>query len=230
MAAELVRQDQIANDLANASTPGYKPDRSAQRSFGELLLSNKKTGAVVGPMGLGAQIAEIRTDFSQGALKETGEPLDLALNGPGFFAVKTKEGIRYTRNGQFMLDAEGRLTTAGGHAALDASGKEIRVPSGQNVAIGPDGTVTVAGKPTGKLAVVSLKDPHKEGASLFSGKATAATDTTVRQGFLEQSAIDPVRTMIDMLASLRAFESTQRVIHAIDETLGKGINSAGATG
>ena len=100
MLAEQIRQDQIANDLANASTPGYKADRSMQRSFSSLLLENTKTGQQVGPLSLGAGIAATRTDFSQGALRQTGQPLDIALSGDGFLAVATADGVRYTRNGQ----------------------------------------------------------------------------------------------------------------------------------
>src|SRR2546423_792516 len=103
MLSELTRQDQIANDLANASTPGYKADRAAQASFGDLLLANRANGAPVGPLGLGATIAEIRTDLTQAPLKETGEPLDVALEGPGFLSVQTPAGTRYTRNGQVVV-------------------------------------------------------------------------------------------------------------------------------
>src|SRR5438552_4004306 len=79
MLAELVRQDQLANDLANASTPGYKADRAAEASFGQLLLRNRTTGEPIGSLGFGAQIAEIRTDLTQGPLRQTDEPLDVAL-------------------------------------------------------------------------------------------------------------------------------------------------------
>src|SRR5215475_9340320 len=94
MLAELTRQDQIANDLANASTPGYKADRSAQQSFDQLLLVDRSMGQPVGPLGPGAGIAEIKTDLSQGPLKETDEPLDVALSGDGYLAVKTTAGVR----------------------------------------------------------------------------------------------------------------------------------------
>src|SRR4051812_16487091 len=103
MVAEMVRQDQIANDLANASTPGYKADRASQSSFGDLLLSNTLTGHPIGPLGLGARIGRIETDTTPAPLRETGEPLDFAIQGEGWFAVQTSQGLRYTRNGQFAL-------------------------------------------------------------------------------------------------------------------------------
>jgi len=99
MLAEQIRQDQIANDLANASTPGYKADRTSQRTFNDLLLQNSATGATVGPQSTAVQIDKITTDFSAQPVKDTGEPLDFAIVGDGFFAVQTAQGTRYTRNG-----------------------------------------------------------------------------------------------------------------------------------
>lgn len=230
MLVELIRQDQIANDLANASTPGYKPDRTSQRSFGELLLHNTATGAPVGSVSLGAGLDSVHTDLSQGPLRETGEPLDLALVGPGFLAVQTPAGVRYTRNGQLALDAQGRLVTSTGLPVLDAASRPIAVAGGEDMAVSADGTVRAGGRVAGKLALVSLTGAQKVGDSLFTGTPAAdAGATEVRPGWLEGSGIDAARAMIDMIASLRAFESNQRVIRTIDETLGRGI-SAGSTG
>src|ERR1700709_2316734 len=89
MLSEMVRQDQIANDLANASTPGYKSDRSTQKSFGDMLLSNSVTGHPVGPLGLGSRIDTIVTDTTPAALRNTGDPLDFAVQGEGWFKVQT---------------------------------------------------------------------------------------------------------------------------------------------
>src|SRR6201990_1503993 len=101
MVAEQVRQDQISNDLANAATPGYKSDQSQQRSFSDLLLQNTKTGETVGKLGQGPLITKTVTDLDPDALRSTGEPLDLAIAGPGYFAVQTANGVRYTRDGSF---------------------------------------------------------------------------------------------------------------------------------
>src|SRR5919199_5510377 len=127
MLAEMVRQDQIANDLANASTPGYKPDRSTQRSFGRLLLQNTRTGATVGPLGLGVRVDGTITDLSPGPIRETREPLDFAIVGDGFFAVQTPGGIRYTRNGQFTVSPDGFLATPLGGRVLGQNGAPVRV-------------------------------------------------------------------------------------------------------
>src|SRR5918996_1537497 len=89
MLAEQLRQDQIANDLANAATPGYKADRTAQRTFGDLLLSNSAAGAVVGAQSTAVQVDRVQTDFAPKPARDTDEPLDFAIMGEGFFAVQT---------------------------------------------------------------------------------------------------------------------------------------------
>jgi flagellar basal-body rod protein FlgG len=225
MLAELARQDQLANDLANTATPGYKADRSTQASFADALIVNERTGAPIGSLPYGTAISSVQTDFAQGAFKETGEPLDVALDGDGFFSVKTAAGVRYTRDGQFSLDAKGTLVNASGYPVLDDKGNPIVITGTQAPTIGPDGSITVGGKAVAKLAVVTLDGARKQGDTLFDGKTGAAPkETAVRQGYLEASAVNVAQAMVDMITSMRAYESTQRVIHAIDETLGRGIN------
>ena len=230
MLAEQVRQDQIANDLANASTPGYKPDRAAQESFDEMLLHNSSTGAAIGSMSMGTAIAELRTDLSQAPLSQTGNPLDLALSGPGFFAVSTTQGTRYTRDGQFTTDANGQLVTTTGFVVHGTNGKPITITDPSNVTVAPDGTVTSAGKTCGTIAVVSLANAVKQGDTLFSGNPGAKpAGTDIEQGYLEGSGVEPARAMVDMIVSLRAYEATQRVLHAIDDTLGEATSRVGST-
>src|ERR1700749_1643582 len=127
MLTELVRQDALASDLANASTPGYKPEAVAQSSFGDVLLANTSTGRVIGSFGAGAQIAKTSIDLTQGPLQSTGQPLDVALQGPGFLAVKTASGVLYTRDGQLDVDGKGTLITADGNPVLDLAGKTISI-------------------------------------------------------------------------------------------------------
>src|SRR3954471_19207090 len=114
MLAEQLRQDQIANDLSNSSTSGYKAERTTQQSFGKLLLTNSVTGASIGSQSTGVQGSATTTDWTPQPLKETGEALDMAINGDGFFAVQTADGTRYTRNGEFASNEAGQLTTANG--------------------------------------------------------------------------------------------------------------------
>jgi flagellar basal-body rod protein FlgF len=229
MLAEQTRQDQIANDLANASTPGYKADRSAQQGFGQLLLENTATGSPVGPLGLGTAITRTVTDLTPSALKETDEPLDFALDGPGFFAVQTPTGTRYTRDGQFVVDAAGQLRTSTGYPVLDPAGRPIAVGSADGLTVGPDGTVSRAGQTLGRLAVVSLANAAKQGDTLFTGTPAAApAGTAVRQGYLESSGVNATTAMVELITSMRTFQSDQKAIQTIDETLQKGISSGGA--
>ena len=216
MLAEQIRQDQIANDLANASTPGYKGDRTAQRSFGDILLASSTSGAVVGRQSTAVQVDSIETDFSPRPARETGEPLDFAITGDGFFAVQTAQGVRYTRNGQFSLDPQGRLVTAQGDPVLDTAGRAITTTDGK---VDPR-----------RIGVVALTDPRKDGDSLVTGTPAGAAAGTIRSGALESSGADAARSMVDMIASMRAFEAGQKVIQTIDETLGQAVTKVGAVG
>jgi flagellar basal-body rod protein FlgF len=218
MMAEQIRQDQIANDLANAATPGYKADRTAQREFGDLLLANRASGQVVGRQSTAVQVDEIRTDFTPQPARDTGEPLDFAIVGEGFFGVRTADGVRYTRNGQFTVSPQGLLVTASGDPVLARGGRTVRVAA--------DGRVDPR-----SLEVVRLDAPTKAGENLVTGTPAGTTGTgTVRAGALEASGTDAARSMVDMIASLRAFEAGQRVIHAIDDTLQKAATQVGSVG
>jgi flagellar basal-body rod protein FlgF len=215
MVSEMARQDLIANDLANASTAGYKADRAVQGSFGDLLLRNTQTGQTVGPLGEGSRIERQVTDLSAAPLKQTGEDLDFAIEGDGFFAVQTAQGVRYTRNGQFTAAANGRLTDQLGNAVLGQNG--------QPITIGADGKV-----PEANVGVFAVNNARKVGDNFFTGAAGGRGTGRVRSGALEGSGADPVRAMTDMIASLRAFESGQKVITTIDSTLQKASNQVGS--
>jgi flagellar basal-body rod protein FlgG len=228
MLAEQTRQDQIANDLANASTPGYKADTSVQSSFGSMLLENTATGRQVGSLGLGAQITRVVTNMNPAPLKQTDEPLDLALDGQGFFTVQTPQGRRYTRDGQLVVDGSGRLATATGYPVLDNAGRQIAVGGSDGLTIDAAGQVTRNGRTIATLGIASLTNPVKQGDTLFNGTAgPRPAATVVRQGYLEGSGIDPTTAMVDMITSLRTFESDQKAVTSIDETLQKGISAGG---
>jgi flagellar basal-body rod protein FlgF len=216
MAAELARQDQIANDLANAATPGYKADRSTQREFGELLLSNMKTGRTVGPASLGVAIDRTVTDLAPAGIRDTGQPLDLAIEGEGFFVVQTPQGERFTRNGQFGASADGRLVTA--------DGLPVQARGGGAVQVRPDGTIDPS-----QVRVVTVAGATKAGGNLFTGQAADDPAARVRAGALEGSGTNAARSMVDLIASMRAFEASQRAITTIDSTLQKAANQVGLT-
>ncbi len=217
MLAEQVRQDQLANDLANASTPGYKSDRATQQSFGSLLLQNTATGQTVGSISTGTRIDKITTDLSPTALEPTGQPLDFGIAGDGFFGVRTTSGVRYTRDGQFSTNTAGFL--------VDAQGNEVLGQGGGPIRVGTKGTV-----PASAVGVFKLNGAAKQGDNLFSGTAAGRATGVVKQGELEGSGVDPVRTMVDMMGSLRAYQASQKAIQSIDETLQKSANSEASLG
>jgi len=211
MVAEQMRQDQIANDLANASTPGYKADRVAQRAFADLLLSNTANGQAIGGLSTGVGADRMVTDVSPQPLRDTGEPLDLAIAGEGWFAVQTQQGVRYTRNGQFTAAPDGTLTDQLGNRVLGANGQPVKLTA--------DGRVNAR-----DVGVFALNDAAKQGENLFDGTAAGKATGAVRSGALEGSGVDPARTMVDMIASFRAFEAGQKAIQTIDESLRKTAN------
>jgi flagellar basal-body rod protein FlgF len=218
MISEQMRQDAIANDLANASTPGYKADRVTQATFGDLLLSNTKTGQVIGPLGMGSYADSMVTNLDPQALRTTDEPLDLAIAGEGWFGVQTDQGVRYTRNGQFSASPAGVL--------VDQLGNPVLGPGGQPVQLNARGEVV-----PGSVGVFALANAEKVGDNYFTGAAGGQAEGQVQIGMLEGSGIDPARTMVDMIASFRAYEAGQKVITTIDDTLRRTSTMVGnATG
>lgn len=206
MVAEQTRQAQLSNDLANASTPGYKADQSPQHSFGALLLSNTATGQTIGSMSTGVQLGKTFTDMTPAGMHQTGQALDFGIVGSGFFAVRTPQGVRYTRDGQFTASAQGQLVDGAGDTVLNQSGAPIQVAT--------DGTVAA-----GSLGVFNVPGAVKQGENLFTGTASGRAEGSARQGVLEVSGVNPVRTMVEMIGSLRTFQSGQQAIQAIEQTL-----------
>jgi flagellar basal-body rod protein FlgF len=217
MLAEQTRQNQIANDLSNASTPGYKADRTVQQSFGSMLLTNSLNGATVGSQTTAVQVTKSYTDFSTQPVKDTGEPLDFAVVGDGFFALKTANGTKYTRNGQLMEGTDGTLQTSNGDQVLGRDNQPLK--------IGADGKVDPR-----NLNVVLLTNPKKQGDNYITGtpgRPAGQAVGQVRSGALEGSGSDPTEAMVDMIASQRAYESGQKVIQTIDTSLQKATTDVG---
>jgi flagellar basal-body rod protein FlgG len=174
------------------------------------------------------------TDFAEGALVQTNNPLDLALQGPGFFVVQTPQGPRYTRDGNFSVTLDGTLTTREGHPVLGTEGS-IKFPDLQKlaheaIAVSPTGEITVGKNAVGTLRIVEFDHPQrlkKVGGSLFSVDPNDDPGVrevqipTVRQGFLEESNVDGIAEMIEMIEITRHFESNQKAIASQDATLDK---------
>jgi flagellar basal-body rod protein FlgG len=217
MVAEQVRQDQLTNDLSNASTPGYKTDDATQQSFGELLLSNTATGQVIGGLQTGVRISKITTDLTPATLEQTGQPLDFGIAGTGFFAVRTAQGIRFTRDGQFSSSAQGLL--------VDGDGDPVLSENGATIAVAANGTVQASA-----LGVFNVTGAAKQGDNLYTGTAAGLATGVVRQGELEQSAADPVHTMTDMIASLQAYQAGENALQTIDGTMQTSASSVASLG
>jgi flagellar basal-body rod protein FlgG len=217
MVAEQARQDQLANDLANASTPGYKPDATPQRSFGEVLVASGAPNVPAGSLVAGVALGTTFTEMAPASLQETGEPLDFAIEGEGFFAVRTPQGVRYTRDGQFTASAQGLLTDANGNAVLAQGGEQITVPAGGRVA-------------AGALGVFAVPGAAKQGENLFTGTSTGKAAGSVRGGALEDSAVDGAKAMVEMITALRSFQSGQQAIQAIGQTLQQASSQVGSLG
>ncbi len=215
MVAEQVRQDQLANDLSNASTPGFKPDYSPQHSFGACCSPTPRAAARSGRSTRACHSAKTVTDMTPGTMQETGEPLDFAIEGSGFFAVKTAQGVRYTRDGQFTRSAQGVLT--------DASGDPVLEPDGAQIKVGAGGTV-----PASAVGVFEVPGAVKQGENLYTGAAAGKASGTVRQGSLEGSGVDAAKVMVEMITSLRSFQSGQQAIQSIGQTLQEAASQVGS--
>ena len=217
MLAEMDRMNAISNNLANLSTPGYKADFVDQSRFSRLLWNNRSSGQNIGNWDVGP-VTEAIVGLSQGAITPTDSQLDLAINGTGFFAVRTPAGVRYTRDGAFSSNAQGELVTSQGYQVLGTNNQPLRVGGG-DFRVSAEGLVTAGGRNVGQLAIVGLNNPAKVDGSIWTGQPTGQTEASVTQSALESSNTDAIRSIIDMTVSQRAFDSGQRVLRAIDDSL-----------
>jgi flagellar basal body rod protein FlgG len=184
---------------------------------------------------LGTQIGEEYIDFAEGALQETSNPLDLALQGNGMFRVETPDGERYTRDGRFLRDADNNLVTVDGFYVLDDAGQHIELPDG-DVAVAADGTITVNGEEVAQLGIGVFENPetelqHTEG-NLFTGPADSTGEDVPRvvQGYLESSNANPSQLMTQLVEVARSYEAAQKLVQNHDELVGKTIASLGRIG
>jgi flagellar basal-body rod protein FlgF len=188
--------DVIANNLANAATPGFKREAA---KFEEFIIQVRPAEDQTGPQSLSfVKDAGVMRDLGQGELTTTGATLDFAINGKGFFTVQTPAGMRYTRDGHFTLDQNGQLVTSNGYPVQGDGGAITITPDDGDINVGPDGTVSSVRNGTsnqiGKLQIVDFANERtmtKQGANLYAtGQSpTATTDSTVAQRMLEGSKI-----------------------------------------
>ena len=207
--------DVAAGNLANAGTAGFRAERDYFRS------------AILGPEALESQLDTTvnafgvlggsRLDLGQGALTPTGNPLDLAVEGEGFFAIQTSQGIRYTRDGEFERAGDGSLTTQAGEPVLDAKNQPIRIPAGET-AIGSDGAVSVNGAIAGKIALFGFAAADAltaEGANRYAGPAGAPAvpaSGAIHQGALEASNQNVIEGSLQLVLMQRQAEMMQKAV------------------
>lgn len=230
MLAQQVRQEAIAHNLANADTAGYKADAVLFRTALEQTIwrhRDPQRGAPapsVGALSFGVAVEGNTTDLRPGAIAMTGRSLDVAIDGEGFFVVRTPQGERYTRDGAFRQLADGTLATADGMPVLGAQGV-IRHTGA--ITIAPNGEVLAEGQVVDRLRVVQLAGALKEGANRFTGNAQLLAEFRLQVGALERSNVSVVQAMVEMLAAMRAYEAAHRAVLAQDETLQKAVNDVG---
>ena len=228
--------DVAANNIANLDTPGFKRDQMSAGSFPAVLLMRLESGREAVPIGqtcYGVQASAVTTDFSQGALENTGNSRDVALSGDGFLVAATPDGERYFRSGTLFVDGEGYLVTSNGDQVMGEDGP-IKVGTG-TFKIFTDGTVVAGEEAAGKLRVVAFPDSGvliKEGRNYFRADAQpgAAEATAVQQGFLEVANVDLAREMVRLVEGVRAYQFCQRALRTHDELLGKAVNQVGRVG
>lgn len=241
--AQNQRLDTIANNIANTNTSGFKKDNI---QFKEYLTALEKDPDVLQIPRVPASIESfydmqgadrgyvdansVSSDFSQGVLNSTGNKLDVAIEGDGFFEVLTPNGVRFTRSGNFKIDGQGNLVTSSGFPVLRSgagdSAQRLLNFKGANVTVAYNGEVFEGNESLGKLSIVNVNQKDalaKEGMTLYNLRPnynvniTQANDAKVHQGFLEASNVNIVQEMTDMIGATRIFESNQKAIKAFDQ-------------
>lgn len=240
MMNQQARLDVITNNLANASTVGYKKEGSTSQAFDSMYTQKIKDDSEgyinrrIGKESLGVKIGETYTDYTQGSFKVTGNTLDLALEGTGFFNIEytSKSGVtstRYTRDGSFSINNEGMLVTEDGDYLLGQGGR-IQIPAGTEVSIDELGNVYADEQLVDKIQITDFEDYNylrKFGENLYTavdGAVEKDGSYKVREGYLEMSNINVISEMVEMITISRAYESNQKAIQTIDSSLEKSVN------
>jgi flagellar basal-body rod protein FlgG len=241
MQVESLRQEALANNLANLNTAGFRRDLSVVESRKNMRISEMRVPNTadpialthahrVGPLGTGVDMKRFVKDFTQGDMRDTGNPYDLALQGPGFFTFQGPKGqVFYSRDGQLSRASDGTL--------VDKTGNKLMGQNGPIVATGkldvtPDGTIMIDGQATDKITLVNFQNPDdaliKHGDSMFQAMpgavAAPMTSTEVRQNTLENANVNSIDEMVHMIAAMRQYEANQKSVQAQDETLQHAVN------
>ncbi len=231
MLVESMRMDVASNNLANIDTAGFQRQAAHVYAFPDRLISRVNNGerTAIGSLGTGAVVDGSRSSFSPGMLKQTHNPFDVALVGPGFFAVDTPDGVRYTRDGRFTTNQTGLLLTLDGNRVRGERGP-IFVGDGE-VRVDSQGSVFVDEEFVDRLLIVEFNDREgliRRGANLYEAAVEAGQpfryNGTIVQGTVEMSNVNVIREMVNLINVQRSYEANQKVVQAYDETLGKMVN------
>lgn len=237
------RLDVLTNNLANSATNGYKKEGATSQSFDSVMAAKIKDSSEafaarrLGGMNMGVKVGETYTDYSQGSFKVTENTYDLALEGDGFFAISFTDqnggqSVKYTRDGSFTLSSEGYLVTKDGDYVQGSNG-DIRINVSADVEIDSLGNIYENGILADKVSVVDFEDSsylEKYGENMYNlteGGTFRESEAIVHQGYLETSNVNVIREMVEMINVTRAYETNQKVIQTIDETLDKAVNTVG---
>lgn len=252
MIEEQRRLDVITNNLANASTTGYKKEGAVNQSFADQLAIKIKdtsdvTARALGDVNLGVKVGETYTDYSQGNFRVTDNTTDFAINGDGFFAIEftDKSGVssvKYTRDGAFTVNTEGYLVTKDGDYVLNANGAAngtggagsyIRVNPNLPFTVDDFGTIVQNEQQVGTIGVTDFQNYNylsKYGENLYDlvdGGQRINADCSIEQGVLEASNVNTVSEMVNMITITRAYEANQKIIQTIDQSLELAANTVG---
>jgi flagellar basal-body rod protein FlgG len=236
------RMQVFANNMANVNTAGFKQDEEAFKAvFPRPHAAIPGIGYGVGlaqqimakPLGAAERVFALphimKTTFESGRIRLTGNPLDLAIQGSGFFEVKTPQGARYSRNGMFSLDRQRRLVTNLGYPVMGARG-EIKIPVGK-LEITTQGEIKVDDKPVDRIRVMEFPDdqmPQKFAEGLFiSDKGAVARNPQIQAGHIEESNVNALGEMVKMIQGMRSYESAQKLIQAFDRMAETAIQDVG---
>lgn len=217
MRSRIESLDMLANNIANAASPGFKTDRE---SFG-LYLAAEAADSPAGTTPTVLPVIERQwTDFTQGAITPTGNQLDLALRGSGFFVANGPSGPLYTRGGSFQISKQNELETLDGYSIQGSDGKPIQLDSSKAVEISPDGTVRQDGQALSQISVIDFPDPRalsKQGNSYFrldvsSQQPAPASDAQIQQGKIESANSQSAESAVRIVGVMRQFESLQKAL------------------
>lgn len=225
------QMDVVANNMANIETAGFKGEHLV---FEEYIMPQAEVSGMTGQDQQLTYVYDARLfrEFSEGSFAPTGNPLDVAINGKGWFVIETENGERYTRNGHFKLNASGELVTSSGQRVLGESGPITFTAEDIKISISKDGTISSSEGEKGKLRIVAFANEaqlKKTGGNLFSSEAApiAAEKYSLAQGVIERSNVKPVVEMTRMIEVMRSYTSTARLLQNLSELQRRAIERLG---